>query len=91
MRQVLPVVAHGTPEQIKAHALTSYHCFHDGVHKPTFREEGSFSVFFYEHRFPVDPKTYPLALGVWGCSMGPAVGGCEGLPAAKVNMFPDIF
>ena len=22
------------------------------------REEGSFSVFFYEHRFPIDPKTY---------------------------------
>ena len=26
------------------------------------RDEGSFSVFFYEHRFPVDPKTYGLIL-----------------------------
>ena len=26
------------------------------------REEGSFSVFFYEHRFPIDPKTYPMIL-----------------------------
>jgi (1->4)-alpha-D-glucan 1-alpha-D-glucosylmutase len=26
------------------------------------REEGSFSVFFYEHRFPLDPRTYPHIL-----------------------------
>ncbi|MEW6637921.1 MAG: malto-oligosyltrehalose synthase, partial [Actinomycetota bacterium] len=25
--------------------------------------EGSFSVRYYEHRFPLDPKTYPLVLG----------------------------
>jgi len=27
------------------------------------REEGSFSVRYYEHRFPLDPKTYPMILG----------------------------
>jgi (1->4)-alpha-D-glucan 1-alpha-D-glucosylmutase len=27
------------------------------------REEGSFSVFYYEHRFPIDPKEYPGILG----------------------------
>ncbi len=32
--------------------------------------EGSFSVFYYEHRFPLDPKTYPVLLE-----------GLEGLPA----------
>jgi len=26
-------------------------------------EEGSFSVHYYEHRFPLDPKTYPMILG----------------------------
>lgn len=26
-------------------------------------EEGSFSVFYYEHRFPVDPREYPRILG----------------------------
>jgi (1->4)-alpha-D-glucan 1-alpha-D-glucosylmutase len=27
------------------------------------KEEGSFSVFYYEHRFPVDPREYPRILG----------------------------
>ncbi len=36
------------------------------------RGEGSFSVFFYEHRFPIDPKTYPSIL--------------DGLPLAEGEM-----
>ena len=28
-------------------------------------EQGSFSVFYYEHRFPVDPREYPRILRSW--------------------------
>ena len=35
----------------------------NGQFKFTYDEEGSFSVFYYEHRFPVDPREYPRVLG----------------------------
>ena len=35
----------------------------NGQFKFTWDEEGSFSVFYYEHRFPVDPREYPRVLG----------------------------
>jgi (1->4)-alpha-D-glucan 1-alpha-D-glucosylmutase len=30
------------------------------------REEGSFSAWYYEHRFPISPRSYPVILGAGG-------------------------
>ena len=46
-----------------------------GEFKLAFDEEkGSFSVFYYEHRFPVDPREYPRILASWPGAPADAAG-----------------
>ena len=45
-------------------ATITARCWRAGELKLAFdAEQGSFSVFYYEHRFPVDPREYPRMLG----------------------------